>query len=932
MSSSDRDKSSFMDGLLRQGIRKEEIEKLYQSLREKGYGEEEARRRSRAALEKLRAQREADRRQRTTERPDGSGGDTKPASRDSTRKGAGTPSRRSGATAPPSTAPRGTAAQNPRDAAARRATDGLPAIPVWLRRRINRYAYAKGFLITRFPERFDDFMTRFDRTRGDFANRAFIPLLCEQRGYEGRNPFQLSFIDSIDALRDSARRFLGRTTGPARLGGKAQGQPEEVVRSLRAREPFAAEFFSVFTEEHDLLHRSLEFLSGNQGNRVLVDDLARVAREGYRLILRTEGVERERLEVLFDVVREVNMAHQPGERTRQELAQAEIVFRAAFQNLRKYRHELYPAVLKMIASFYEEEDESAEKRARILGYTGLKEEEILTWDGWQKRLRELRDKAEKERRERELARLEQEKSEQFSFRFAGTLATMASLFPESGVERMEQGEFVLPYFANRIFTRTASLQRRLSDLERLPSSDALAVVIVLHTILDDDLASVEPYGVEKLLGREGLASSFVSLRDSWHEAYLRLFEPYLDAIRDYGRELAGDPRYAKVFRDSQRARGIEERVNRLRNRALRGFGHVVADREMDAPKLFELSSALCGLLSEVGQVINQAALTAEDPVRQKIAEDLKAPQVVDFIARSQVGSPEFRPVTRQIRRWLEARFRESVIDILPKAQVAFLELFRSVAELYDYVLNDPGSFAAHASHSVGVASDADREVWRRERSARGRDSFQSLQATVGEEFPGQFLDALTGLKNKDYFLNEMPRRLEKLRAQGKPLTLLMIDIDHFKWVNDKLGHPRGDDVLKATAGMILDNVREGDLAVRFGGEEMLVLLPSDLHTGIILSERLRYAQESRIKEWETLQDVRKVGEEGGQPCATLSIGVADVTGIPELAKAVERADRALYAAKRSRNAVVFFDLAKEKRGGEPFSTYAEYRTRARASA
>jgi diguanylate cyclase (GGDEF)-like protein len=151
----------------------------------------------------------------------------------------------------------------------------------------------------------------------------------------------------------------------------------------------------------------------------------------------------------------------------------------------------------------------------------------------------------------------------------------------------------------------------------------------------------------------------------------------------------------------------------------------------------------------------------------------------------------------------------------------------------------------------------------------------------------------------------------------------MIDIDHFKWVNDVLGHSRGDEVLKATASMILDNIREGDLAVRYGGEEILIAVPSDMHTGIILAERLRFAQETRVLAREGMQDVRAIGKEASQPCATLSVGVADIGTITDLAKAVEKADRALYAAKRTRNTVVFAD-----RSGTAFTSYADYRRRA----
>jgi diguanylate cyclase (GGDEF)-like protein len=201
-----------------------------------------------------------------------------------------------------------------------------------------------------------------------------------------------------------------------------------------------------------------------------------------------------------------------------------------------------------------------------------------------------------------------------------------------------------------------------------------------------------------------------------------------------------------------------------------------------------------------------------------------------------------------------------------------------------------------------------------------------------DDYPGRFLDALTGLQNKDFFLNELPRKLEKLRRQRKPLALLLIDIDHFKWVNDTLGHGRGDEVLKSTAGLILDNIRQGDVAIRFGGEELLVVAPADLHTGIVLAERLRYAQESRIQGSESLADVKKIGSERQQPCGTLSVGVGDVSSAEDLAKAVERVDKAMYEAKRSRNLVVFIDPEKMKRGGEIYSTYADYRKRAAGAA
>jgi diguanylate cyclase (GGDEF)-like protein len=908
MSSEDKEKNTLYESLLRQGVSRDQIEKVYRDLREKGYGEEEARRRSRAALERLRSQATV-RERRVVEAP-------VPARR-------AVPIREQG----PSSG-----IQKVGSEVGKRAIDWLPEVPAWLRRRVNRYAYRNGFLITRLLERVEDILSVLDSKREDLVSFAFMRLLAEKKGYRGENPFTLSFIDDLDALRDSGRALMGRGAlgePTDEIQGEAPG--DDVARALRSREPFALEFFGEFTQPFEMLRKSLGFLEAKlaSGTRVRVADVARVAKDGCRLIVRTEAVERDKLEMLFDVMREINLSLHPGEQTSSDLAEAEGLFRAAYQNLRRYGHELYPALLKMIASFYEENDTDPEKQARILAFLGLREDQILTWEGWQRKAREEREKALAEQRAKELERLEQEKTEKFSVRFEGTLATLAALFPDSGIERVEQEAYLLPYFVNRVFTHATMFQTRLSDVERVASSDVIGLIMVFHSILNDLLSSVEPYGLEKALGRETLAGELITLSELWSEVYGRLFDPYLDEIREFAREIEGDARFVKMFRESQRARGIEERINRLRNRVIRNFGHIITEQDhFEGPKLFELAARLSEMLADVGQVVNQDLLAAEDPVRRKVAAELASNRLVNYISRSQTSSPEYRPVTRQIRRWIEARFHESILDIPQKAQVGFIDVFRGIAELYTYLLNDPKSFVAAAGHGVLVASITEAEIWSRERSARGRNSLDTLQATLKEEFPGQFVDSLTGLRNKDYFLNELPKKLSKLRTEGKPLTFLMIDIDHFKWVNDELGHPRGDEVLKSTCQVIRDNIRDGDIGVRFGGEELLVVVPSDLHTGIILAERLRYVQEQGVRSHEAMSDVRQLAGSNGEPCGTLSIGVADVKGTIDLARAVEKSDRALYFAKRSRNTVAFLDSSKDQSIGDPFTTYAEYRQRA----
>ncbi len=283
MSSEEKEKAKLVESLLRQGNSKEDIEKVYQSLRARGYGEEEARRGSDAAVERVRTQRDlAERRRESVLRGDAAGraGDGKGGPSGDTKEQGGI---------------------------GRRAVDWLPEVPLWLRRRINRYAYTNGFLITRLTERFDDFMCTFDRTRGDFASRGFLRLLAEERGYRGQGLQQLSFIDNLDALRDSARRLLGRgrILSHGAGGERDAARGEQVGKILRAREPFAVDFLGAFTRHHDMLRRGLEFLGTvlRAGRRVPVADMARVVEDGCRLIVANGSIERDKLEAVLAAAR-----------------------------------------------------------------------------------------------------------------------------------------------------------------------------------------------------------------------------------------------------------------------------------------------------------------------------------------------------------------------------------------------------------------------------------------------------------------------------------------------------------------------------------------------------------------------------------------------------------------------------------------------------
>ncbi|MDP1989797.1 MAG: diguanylate cyclase [Syntrophales bacterium] len=167
-------------------------------------------------------------------------------------------------------------------------------------------------------------------------------------------------------------------------------------------------------------------------------------------------------------------------------------------------------------------------------------------------------------------------------------------------------------------------------------------------------------------------------------------------------------------------------------------------------------------------------------------------------------------------------------------------------------------------------------------------------------------DELTDLFNRRGFFQLGEREFERALRFGRPLSALMLDIDHFKRVNDTYGHPVGDKVLQALADCIRQNTRGIDVAGRYGGEEFTLLLPeTDLPVAIQIAERLRQSiADLRIPICRGKGDTPPI-----QIRINVSIGVAFMQpDIPNLSILIERADQALYRAKDSgRNRVVVWE-------------------------
>jgi diguanylate cyclase (GGDEF)-like protein len=194
---------------------------------------------------------------------------------------------------------------------------------------------------------------------------------------------------------------------------------------------------------------------------------------------------------------------------------------------------------------------------------------------------------------------------------------------------------------------------------------------------------------------------------------------------------------------------------------------------------------------------------------------------------------------------------------------------------------------AHGGYMRGLAlRDSRRQL------SDKLEEVSALQAKLQEQVAR---DSLTGLYNRRHFDLAFARQLQACREGGEAMTLTMIDIDHFKRINDTYGHLAGDEMLKRLAELLAARTRGDGLACRYGGEEFLLALPGTAARAQALAEELRGEFEAARVEFD-----------GYSMHTTLSFGIAafpDDGGVPvDLLKA---ADVALYVAKlRGRNCVV----------------------------
>ena len=180
-----------------------------------------------------------------------------------------------------------------------------------------------------------------------------------------------------------------------------------------------------------------------------------------------------------------------------------------------------------------------------------------------------------------------------------------------------------------------------------------------------------------------------------------------------------------------------------------------------------------------------------------------------------------------------------------------------------------------------------RELIARVRSAlRIKQRFDAVRARSAALAEMAFVDELTGLYNRRRMLERLQEEYNRAKRYQYPISCIFIDIDHFKAVNDTHGHAAGDEVLREVSSLVRGCIRAYDVPCRYGGEEIVVLLPqADAEQALIAAERIRSAVEGMTRDF-------------GKISVTVSVGISSYPDTAQDAQGIlEGADRAMYLAK-----------------------------------
>lgn len=317
--------------------------------------------------------------------------------------------------------------------------------------------------------------------------------------------------------------------------------------------------------------------------------------------------------------------------------------------------------------------------------------------------------------------------------------------------------------------------------------------------------------------------------------------------------------------------------------ARKALGEMERAKVWPTPLNFELWLHMVGdpegpLSSEIRRLLGSGQAITED-----VSEDLAA----RFLPRSRL-TEEIRDAGAQLSKELTA-----ITGALAQAQRSQAAYGRTLEDAGQHLeVVDPNQLKA----LVGTLSAATRKIQRENASLEQRLDESTREVARLREHLEQvrrdaMTDALTNLANRKAFDEQLNRLCEESEQDGVPLTLAVLDIDHFKRFNDTWGHQTGDQVIRYVASVIGRCAAPPRVAARYGGEEFGVVFP-----GETVETAARALEEARLEIASRILKRRSTAEDLGT--VTISIGVAQYRKGEKPAQLMDRADKALYASKR----------------------------------
>ncbi len=316
--------------------------------------------------------------------------------------------------------------------------------------------------------------------------------------------------------------------------------------------------------------------------------------------------------------------------------------------------------------------------------------------------------------------------------------------------------------------------------------------------------------------------------------------------------------------------------------------------------------------------------------------------VVALVCAAGVGGAAFATtiflLNRWLRPWLEQRTQALIQASQPKSEAndpdalspdrarQLLEELHDVAagltahveehsvvmdsvntELEVIAAKDKSGDVAIVLKSIARVVSANRQLKQELSEAQSKIEEQSQE--IKSHMSIAMTDPLTGVANRRAFDSEMKRRLSECRRRGSTMSLVMVDVDHFKRFNDTFGHQAGDVVLQGVAGVLQSALREMDIVARYGGEEFAIVLPAtELDGSALAADRMRQAVRAT-----------EFAVEGIDRPVTVSVGVATLLPGESAEALLRRADESLYASKNAgRDRVHYHDGSNHR----PFESAA----------